>query len=85
MLVRSGADGSQEFLRHLWYKMVVLLKHEDRTCGEQELLTASAYCTRILRDNGLYTLGLGEVKVREVAWLLSIQLLISTQVVISGL
>ena len=28
----------KEFLRHLWCKMVVLLKHRDRTHGQEELL-----------------------------------------------
>ena len=28
----------KEFLRRLWCKTVVLLKHGDRTCGQEELL-----------------------------------------------
>ena len=28
----------KEFLRHLWYKKVILLKHGDRPCGQKKLL-----------------------------------------------
>ena len=35
--MRSRAD-DQEFLRHLWCKTVVLLKHRDRMGGQKELL-----------------------------------------------
>ena len=38
-----SGDGGPEltakkgFLRHLWYKKVILLKHRDRTHGQKEL------------------------------------------------
>ena len=32
--VGSGADGQE---RHLWCKKVILLKHGDRTHGQEEL------------------------------------------------
>ena len=32
-----GATAKKEFLRFLWCKKVVLLKHGDRTCGQKGL------------------------------------------------
>ena len=63
----SGAHAEKEFLRCLWCKMVVILKHKDRSCGREELLPPEApRGPRIMRSNRLSTLGLGEVKLREV-------------------
>ena len=37
--VRSEPTTKKEFLKHLWCKMVVLLKPGDRTPGQEELLS----------------------------------------------
>ena len=33
----SRANDQERILEMSWYKMVVLLKHGDRTCGQKEL------------------------------------------------
>ena len=49
---------NKEFLRRLWYKMVVLLKHGNGTHGQEELLPRA--CEGWL----IRHLGVGEVRER---------------------
>ena len=53
-LVRWGPEPmtKKEFLRQLWCKMVVLLKHGDRTCGQEELLPWAWLYTWELGEEG---------------------------------
>ena len=45
--------------RCLWYKKVILLKHGDRTHGQEELYSSWLYTTlRVVMGNSLYTLRL---------------------------
>ena len=48
---------NKEFLRCLWHKKMILLKHGDRILGRKS-------CNGVVRSDWLYSMELGQVKAK---------------------